>query len=448
MKENIRNRVEKLHSKISRLKEHRKSLTEENRELHQKVYELTEQLYSSGNTNNNASWMNNIRRRVDLTNVNSPNAPEKQSAEVTKLMKGYRDAMEKWEVRFRELDEETTEDDMGAGIKRKYKMFKKWIDHNLPFSDDIQWAFLNFGVGISSFFSFYRFVVFNSCIMLLSYSYFLIKQLVEYNRGNESFSAFFAYGLPQFTMFSKVGESLANSYATAIILMMVCMTYSSFHKWIIENKKMIVNQLLTTNTTTNKFASLSFQCWNFSKCSKSEVYEQKMSVAEEFRLLLQDAELASVKQARKKKERYLLYARRTLGVVLNSSFVFGSWYAIFIIVSTQKQVVEKLAGVVGPAAASAMHPAGSIILVGLILPTVTFSITEFEQWETKIMTMKNQIWRLFFGRIANVVVAGIPPYVIYKSSLIGDSGSAASIIGVFEAPVDALTQSDGLDTET
>eukprot|EP01084_Bolivina_argentea_P264840 448761_1 len=193
MEENIRERVEKLHDKINKLKEQKNTLTQQNKELLEKVFQLE---YSSTNISNKKDemWMNNIRHSVaSLGNNYSRNSMigidteemGEQSAAVQKLMKGYVDAMQKLEVKFMELEEETSTDihDGIYGLKQKYKSFIQCIQTNIPFSDDVHWAFLNYGNGMSAFFSFYRFVVLNSCIIFISYSYFLIKHLINFNKS-------------------------------------------------------------------------------------------------------------------------------------------------------------------------------------------------------------------------------------------------------------------------
>ena len=216
--------------------------------------------------------------------------------------------------------------------------------------------------------------------------------------------------------------------------MMIIMTCSSFNKWITENKKLITIELLSSSQSRrNKFALLSFTCWDFSKYSKGETHKQKLSIAEEFRLLVQDEFVENVKQSRSRKEKYVLYARRTSGIILNMAVVVCSWYAIFMIISTQQSVINALYLVFGQNFAKAVHPTFAIVGVGLVLPQLTFAITNFEAWDSKIQTMKHQIWRLYFGRIANLIVAGIPAFIIYK-----DLEESNFVYTTFSDPVDAL----------
>ena len=112
-----------------------------------------------------------------------------------------------------QLDDEKTEEAAAAGFKEKYKAFVNWMLKNLPFSADIQWALLNYGIGISAFFSFYRFVVLNSFIMFAAYGYFIIKHLISFDT---SYSAVFSYGLPKFTMFSMFEPNTANGIVFTI----------------------------------------------------------------------------------------------------------------------------------------------------------------------------------------------------------------------------------------
>jgi len=140
-----------------------------------------------------------------------------------------------------------------------------------------------------------------------------------------------------------------------------------------------------------------------------------------------------VKQNRTKREVNILYARRASGIVLNLCVVVGSWYAIFAIISTQKSVIDTMSLLIGPTIARSVHPAFAIIAVGLALPMLTFAITKFEQWESKIQTMKHQIWRLYIGRIANLIVSAMPAFVIYK-----DLFDTNFVYSTFSDPVDAL----------
>lgn len=112
-------------------------------------------------------------------------------------------------------------------------------------------------------------------------------------------------------------------------------------------------------TYTHRFAESSFNFWDFNKYRKKQVFEQKQYVAEvslfffllvcssflharlkhsislfffvifqSFKLLLQSHEIQNLMLNRTRKERYLLYARRGFGVILNIAFLVASWIAV------------------------------------------------------------------------------------------------------------------------
>lgn len=278
---------------------------------------------------------------------------------------------------------------------------------NYPLNRDIRWVQLNYGVGISAFFAFYRFTVINNFLTFIAYSYFLINQLLEIHSLTFSKSQI----LPHFTMFSNLSNTKPILFSSAIILTMILLTFTSFFKWIKENKKTITAKLLSNQSSVNQFNILSFNCWKYNLFSKKAVEEQKISIAEKFRFLLTDEAVQNIKQARTKKEKYMLYARRTIGIFLNIIFVVLSWYAILRIIEDSTSIItvaNKSLSI--PLSVATFVPTMLLTLVGLVLPSITFAITDFEKWESHIQTMKHQTWRLYCGRILNLVVAGMQFY--------------------------------------
>ena len=106
---------------------------------------------------------------------------------------------------------------------------------------------------------------------------------------------------------------------------------------------------------------------------------------------------------------------------------------------------------IGLRSSANLFPTVLLSMVNLILPTITISITMFEQvfssrlppeifffiqWDDMLDTTKQQTWRLYFGRILNLIVAGLQFY-----SLRGNAGDP--ILTIFEQSVENLKENIG-----
>ena len=255
--------------------------------------------------------------------------------------------------------------------------------------------------------------------------------MVNYNDSFNSWTATFP-PLLSWTLYSNYNNDSNTKilYSISILLTMFLLTFSSFMKLKYQNEKSVTFKILSRQSNI-KFSGLLFNCWNYKTIKKHEVYEQKVNIIEEFNLLLHDRNYELIKKMRTNKEKYILFFRKFMGILLNSFFLFLSWIGIINVTANQTNIASSVANIffnnalVGDLAISAL-----ITIIGLILPNITFMITDFERWDTQMAIIINQIWRLYFGRILNLIIAGLQYYSLKNTGTAIFTFISDSVLGL------------------
>lgn len=485
MQSAIEKKVHKLHKTIDHLKESRSKLFEKNQKLLEKIYQLEEnnvKLQMTGGSDPSAmnqAWLQQVRgtqnkiafeKNGSGSNQNDMDEKvreiqAKSQALVSELQREYVDTMQNLQEK-QLIDIQTVannENDANGNknnfqninngmknnedvvsliqqffhqIYQTYLGFVEWTNDHLPFNSDIKWVAVNYGTGISAFFRFYRFTVINAILIFFIWTYFIIRELILY--GNDNSTKWDLYGngsfLPNWTLFSQIRPIFPQNYSFAVICTMILLTLTSISKWISENNKQVTAEQIQTsqNGHGKKFSELSFNFWNYNVFeTKKDCYEQSINIAENFVILLSSEQISNLQKNRSRKEKYILYCRRTIGILLNVAFVGASWIAIFFIIANRNKIILFVANLsIITSNISTIVPSILITLVGLILPTITYYVTRFEQWDDELQTLKNETWRLYAGRILNLIVTALQFYSLH------DNGDA--IVSLFDESVNEL----------
>lgn len=184
------------------------------------------------------------------------------------------------------------------------------------------------------------------------------------------------------------------------------------------------------------WSKLVLAAWDFKLQSEDKIESFRQSLATQLKAL-------SIQQNQDKKEHEITglrkiqrRAKRIAGASVNVFIILLGWAAIITATIYKDTAAQLVSNVPGSWSSyiSNLLPNLVISLVGLILPYTTNSITALEEWSPD-MRARQSLWRLFFGRIANVFI-----FIILTAELLGgqpvirqtltgigiDSGSLAS----------------------
>ena len=196
------------------------------------------------------------------------------------------------------------------------------------------------------------------------------------------------------------------------------------------------------------YSKLSLAIWDHNVTSNNDAWDLKEAVTDQFSQIVFQSEKEEEIAARTNKDRYKLYARRLVGVLINLAVMSAGWgvilgltafgrsIAINLGLETEEQ--QKMFVTVGvPSTVAGMNAA---------IPTIIWMIiTKLEAWDDKKFETQLIILRIFLAKVMNIMIQLVTylmvsdPYVFKRSdllSLFGGRGYFDNYLnGKFQMPL-------------
>lgn len=101
-----------------------------------------------------------------------------------------------------------------------------------------------------------------------------------------------------------------------------------------------------------------------------------------------------------------LFIRKVVGLIVNVLFLLGGFVAIFFLAISEQNIAGAFEGG-SVAIIGEFLPKIGVSIVNVIVPNLTMRITAIEKWDDPAVLTKTRIFRLYVGKILNVMLYAV-----------------------------------------
>jgi len=268
-----------------------------------------------------------------------------------------------------------------------------------------------YGASMAVYFSFCAWLMLNSVMQLLLFLPLLVKHSLnvfmgtttttqyESGLGGTTFGIWWAF-------YSSFPESDGALYTGACSLLILVTMIVSARKFIAERRAAQYIEVYGIGSDKFRFARAVLNGWDISVNSATTASEAHAIAADRLRLLVDEEERAARIAARSIRERNWLLVRRIVGIVISVAYTASAW-AVIIGLQLYEQTLAKILVANSVPGASLLSLVGIPILVSainVVLPVMTMMVTKFERWDDPSTTLRLQVFRLYLGKILNLLI--------------------------------------------
>ncbi|OQS05164.1 tryptophanyl-tRNA synthetase, partial [Thraustotheca clavata] len=392
--------IKEMKSRMEKWQEHKKAYVERIKLLEDRIREQTDDFLKAQEEWEQEALTLSKQSRPNRVNLNV-NDGNRQELERQKA----KEAMRQMLHGATEFNNDDLDDDLSNFHEltirlRLAAIFKRLI----PLSRDIKQIEARFGKSVATYFVFYRWVILNYMILSIPSLYMLVLHIFELSDNNYSSWTQFTDFVPSFLLFPSYTANEAVHYSAFIVITSGLLLLVSTEKWLKEDR---VAKLVHATDAGKQytFSKLVLNAWDFEVRSREDALDLQKSIGESICIALYDDIKKENIRNRTKRERYKLYARRTLSSITYLIVQSVSWTIIGLLTieaSSFAQVIKDNVPALQTYAPSVV-PLGVNVINGALPPIINL-LTNFEKWDDNGFSIKAMVTRLFLAQILNTLL--------------------------------------------
>jgi hypothetical protein len=302
-------------------------------------------------------------------------------------------------------------------LRKQYKDLRRWFLRVDPTFIDSRMAESRFGSGIALYFWFYRFVLYMTMALGTIWLIFLGLHLAAFIATARA-ALFVTLPLaPSFLLYTSIDASLMGSYGACMLTSIALLFIGVFGK--LADEVMTKNSLAVQGLgqEEKRYAKLAFTAWDWGTNDAAASNDLKAAVVNNFHTLKLEDEADQRIRARTRKEWQILYARRTVGLSLNT----------LVLVAGIATIIAATFLFSGAGSSSAAEDGGGMLatVTGLLptlvptavngaLPTITNACVDLEAWDEPTFALKMRVGRLYIGKILNAIIQVLIIVILFR----------------------------------
>jgi len=153
-----------------------------------------------------------------------------------------------------------------------------------------------------------------------------------------SFGEMFDTMYPKFTLFSSISKNLSTVYAGTIQGFIVISIFFTLSRWTRFFEEKTAQQLY--DESLSQYSKLLFNCWNWNLSTPEECENAKVSVCNELKLVLFEANVKALIEKRTIAETVSLYIRRGILICVNIVILAFGWAGIAAIYIYEREMIQ------------------------------------------------------------------------------------------------------------
>ena len=312
------------------------------------------------------------------------------------------------------LEEE--EDDMddfevlgGVSVNTFTELLRAWEDFlgkTTPFAADIQHIQAQYGAGVAAFFKFCRWILMQFLILTVFSLLFLVVHFTT-TASRSSTTALSLlnfnvekYGIfPQVFAFSSHTPSEAVLYASILWIYSFCIVFHTLIKWRSEDRESEIAKSTEKEQKSLKFSKAFLAAWDNGAHSKLDANDLQRNLHERAKQMFAEKQILDRLRKRTNLEKFGLFLRRFLGLLLYLCFQALSWAVIIALTAGMMPTVPGM-----PESFSSVLVPAVVTLINTITPMFVTLVTQLEAWDRPETKIRMLIFRMYLAKVLNAAI--------------------------------------------
>jgi len=324
-------------------------------------------------------------------------------------------------ARLFQEDAEDSEEELQLNFKKERSRCKQTIDRIqtvlarfVPLSSEISYVNVRYDKGVGSFFIFMQFLVNFSIISLIVYLPLLLRHWFMVGFKLSSWRGF----VPETTLYSSFQEEEALWYYSTLTGMIVVSLFFAIRKWLQLDEIKRASELMEDKNL--KYSQLALNPWDWTIKTDVDTLNGRLFLSNEARLLIEEEELAAHGDHKTFEEKVRLFLLRFSISLASLIILSASTFVIIVTIWNEKSMLNDMNNSGVPEIISGLVPSLIITAANAIGPVIIMKLTVYEKWSPSFL-LKTQIWRLYVGKIFNMMIIAALIVLLTTKGLGNDS---------------------------
>jgi len=292
--------------------------------------------------------------------------------------------------------------------RRALRSLEARFVRRLPIVRDVARLSTRYGASMAVYFSFCAWLTLNAVFQLLIFGPLLASQVRAVVTGSvqpgpeESqinvFNTFFVY-------YSSFSPSDGALYTGVLSASVVTCVISTARKYVAERRQAQWIEVYGLGSDRMRFARAVLNGWDMGVDGQQALGEAQSAFADRLRLLVDEEQRADRIDRRGAAERAALRFRRLVGISVSVAYLVLAWAIIIALQLNGRAISQWLSSsVTGGALLADFAVPVAVSAVNVALPVLTMWVTHFERWDYPATTLRLQVFRLYLGKILNLLI--------------------------------------------
>ena len=237
----------------------------------------------------------------------------------------------------------------------------------------------------------------------------------------------------------QMGESVsvrlsddAMYYTLNMVLCVGILIVVAINKVSYEDRKYkVLHGMESGDDGSRLYSKLTLAAWDHNIIDLEDAWDLKEAITDQFSQIVFQSEKEEEVANRTTKDRYKLYARRAVGVILNLCVMILGWVVILALTAYGEQIATDTLEL-GPTTANYFVTVGipaTVATMNTAIPTIILMIIKFlEKWDDKKFETQLVILRIFLAKVMNIMIQLLTylmvsdPYIFKRTGILGEKG--------------------------
>lgn len=298
---------------------------------------------------------------------------------------------------------------------------EKLYEFFIPFKADIKSLMQRYDMNVSGVFRFIRFLLCMHILISLSQAYLLINHIIVYFQALNSSTItdsttisnvpvtntsdvdinqdlfFCRYYIPCFLYFSRFTTEERLTYSLTFLFSSIFLFFLISNKWIWSKRMDVLNELFFNEE--KQFSKTFFNIWDWNVQSKEDLDDAKKKIKNLLTIGVKEEYLKEVLKKRTYEEKFNLFVRRTIGIILSIIVLIIGGVLVFIFYLFQGYIKSQIGTSDSLSAIDIviqLLPGIGLSFINSIFPIFFNLIVKIEKWDFNYTILSQLVWRNFF----------------------------------------------------
>jgi len=238
--------------------------------------------------------------------------------------------------------------------------------------------------------------------------------------------------IPKFMQYSSFVPAEKFAYSAVVVLTMVFITTLLCIHVVNEHKMLSKQRTLDALEAENRapYSKEVLCAWDFSMHHKTDISDLQGTIEHVWLQLIQDSHETGQKKARSNYETFVIYVRRTTGLILYLAVVTASFTSIIYLTIYASKISEAAKNIPGLSNVGAFIGPLALQAINAIVPPLLEMITSLEKWDSAQTELKFLLFRVYLSNTLNTLILTLSYIILMDPFLLASTPTLRRSLGI------------------